>query len=41
MQAVVNRSNSRNCGEMSALVVTKASGISSATIAAARRSCSG
>ena len=38
MQAVVNRSNSRNCGKMSALVVTKAPGISSATISAARRS---
>ena len=39
--AVVKRSNSRNCGTISALVVTNASGISSRTIAAARRSCSG
>ena len=37
----VKRSNSRNCGKMSALDVTNAPGISSATISAARRSCSG
>ena len=41
MVAVVKRSNSRNCGKMSALVVTNAAGSSSRTIAAARRSCSG
>ena len=41
MHAVVKRSNSRNCGKMSALDVTNAPGISSATISAARRSCSG
>jgi hypothetical protein len=39
--AVVNRSNSRNCGEISAEVVTKASGITSCTIALARNSCAG
>src|SRR5258705_40190 len=41
MQAVVKRSDSRNCGKMSALAVTNAPGISSATICAARRSWAG
>ena len=42
MQAVVKRSNSRNCGTMSALVVTNAPGhLLARRSAAARRSCSG
>ena len=36
---MVKRSNSRNCGETEEDVVTKASGITSRTIAAARSSC--
>ena len=38
---VVNRSNSRNCGEISEEVVIKASGIISPTNSLARRSCLG
>ena len=38
---VVNRSNSRNCGDTEAEVVTKQSGCSSRTMAAARSSWAG
>ena len=41
MHAVVKRSNSRNWGEMLALVVTKQSGASSRRSSAARSSCDG
>ena len=41
MAAVVKRSNSRNCGVMSAEVQTKQSGSSSRRISAARSSCAG
>ena len=41
MQAVVNRSNSRNCGATEALVVTKQSGSCSRRISAARSSWAG
>ena len=40
-QAVVNRSNSRNCGDTDDEVVTKASGQFPRTIALARSSCAG
>ena len=39
--AVVKRSNSRNCGDTRAEVVTKASGYTSAMISRARSSCRG
>ena len=41
MAVVVNRSNSRNWGDTEAEVVTKQSGCSSRTMAAARSSCAG